>query len=289
MSVLPRQAALEAVSHDPTTEVSQPSCLVPEVFPSGYFRWQPLLSWWLAFFVAPLILPVVGLLMLIVRLTSRGPGIYRQLRVGKEGRTFWIYKIRTMRADAERETGPVWTSEDDPRITPVGRILRRFHLDELPQIVNVLKGEMTLIGPRPERPEFCQVLARAIPGYLQRYRVLPGITGLAQINLPPDTDLDSVRRKLVLDLEYIQNGNLWLDLRILLCTGLKMLGFPGLRIAALLRLTRTVRIPDWMKCSVPITQTPLTFEQAIKHRVHRRCNGQQFHFGRSSLPIQKPR
>lgn len=289
MSVLPRQAALEAVSHGATADVSQRSHAVPEVFPAGYFRWQPLLGWGLALIVAPLILPVVGLLVLLVRMTSRGPGIYRQLRVGKEGRTFWIYKIRTMRADAERETGPVWTSEDDPRITPVGRILRRFHLDELPQILNVLKGEMTLIGPRPERPEFCQTLAVAIPGYLQRYRVLPGITGLAQINLPPDTDLDSVRRKLVLDLEYIEKGNLWLDLRILLCTGLKMLGFPGLKIAALLRLTRTVRIPDWMRSSAPVDQLPLTFEQAIKHCVHRRCNGQRFHFEQSSLRIKKPR
>ena len=131
--------------------------------------------------------------MLLVRLTSRGPGIYKQARVGKDGRKFMMYKIRTMRQDAEAASGPMWTQAHDPRVTFLGRVLRKLHLDELPQLFNVLKGEMSLVGPRPERPEFVRVLAEAIPGYRNRLAVRPGVTGLAQVNLPPDTDIASVR------------------------------------------------------------------------------------------------
>ena len=240
--------------------------VVPEVRPSTYFRWQPIWAWLATLLLTPIFVPVIAVLVLLVRLTSRGPGLYRQLRVGKNGKTFRIYKIRTMRCDAEAETGPVWTDENDPRITPLGRWLRRLHLDELPQLFNVLLGQMTLIGPRPERPEFTQYLARAIPGYLQRNKVLPGITGLAQINLPPDSDLDSVRRKLVLDLEYVQKANFWLDFRIGLCTGLKMLGLPGLVIARWLGLLRSVRIPVWMCNGKHESHLgPATYGRAIQH------------------------
>ena len=167
-------------------------------------------------------LPIIGLLVLLVRLTSRGPGIYGQVRTGQHGRNFMMYKIRTMEQDAEAASGPVWTQARDPRITFVGRVLRNLHLDELPQLLNVLKGEMSLVGPRPERPEFVPVLAEAIPGYRSRLAVPPGVTGLAQLNLPPDSDLTSVCRKLVLDREYIAQAGLWLDLRVLLCTFLRM-------------------------------------------------------------------
>lgn len=267
------------------------SKLLPRRFePSAYFGWQPIFGWCVAALIAPVILPVVALLVLLVRVTSQGPGIYRQLRVGKNGKLFWIYKIRTMRIDAERDTGPVWTAENDPRVTPLGRLLRRFHLDELPQIINVLKGEMTLVGPRPERPEFCQVLASAIPGYMFRHTVLPGITGLAQINLPPDTDLDSVRRKLVLDLEYIEAGHFWLDMRILLCTGLKLIGFPGLKLAGWLGLIRNVQIPDWMKNGQQPPDRPLTFSEAIQHHIPSQHQVLAHVFSQQSfVNIRKPR
>lgn len=185
-------------------------------------------------------LPTIGFLVLLVRLTSRGPGIYRQIRVGKQGRTFRMYKVRTMRQDAEGGEGAVWAKKDDPRVTPVGRVLRNLHLDEFPQLFNVLKGDMSLIGPRPERPEFVHVLAKKIPGYLNRLAVRPGITGLAQVNLEPDTDAESVRQKLALDIEYIRHGSVSLDLRVLLCTLIHMLGVSGLRSVRLLGLHRDV-------------------------------------------------
>lgn len=169
-------------------------------------------------------LPLMALLILLVRLTSKGPGIYKQVRVGFGGAEYTMYKIRTMSADAESKTGAVWTQSCDPRITRFGQLLRSLHLDEIPQLFNVLKGEMSLIGPRPERPEFVTVLAQQIPGYANRLAVRPGITGLAQINLPPDSDLDSVRRKQVLDLEYIDTCGLWLDVRIIASTFLRMFG-----------------------------------------------------------------
>jgi lipopolysaccharide/colanic/teichoic acid biosynthesis glycosyltransferase len=180
-------------------------------------------------------LPAIGLLMLLVWLSDRGPGLFRQIRVGKGRRPFLMYKIRTMRLDAERGTGPLWAALNDNRLTRVGRVIRRLHLDELPQLFNVLKGEMSLVGPRPERPEFVAVLAREIPGYLDRLAVLPGITGLAQVNLPPDTDLGSVERKLALDLQYIRQGNAWLDARLVLCTAARVVRLPLVRVLGLHR------------------------------------------------------
>jgi hypothetical protein len=121
-------------------------------------------------------------------------------------------------------------------VTPVGRVLRKLHLDELPQLFNVLRGDMSLVGPRPERPEFVGPLSDAIPGYAERHRVRPGVTGLAQIQLPPDTDVESVRRKLVLDRCYARRCGLWLDLRILLGTALYLAGFSYDRVRRLARL-----------------------------------------------------
>lgn len=153
-----------------------------------------------------------------------------------------MYKIRTMRQDAEALTGPVWSQTRDPRATPVGSVLRTLHLDELPQLWNVLKGEMSLIGPRPERPEFVRVLTEAIPAYPLRMLVRPGITGLAQLNLPPDTDLESVCRKLVLDCEYIERAGLWLDCRILACTLLRIFKLRASWLMRCLALKRTATI-----------------------------------------------
>lgn len=185
---------------------------------------------------------VIGLLVLLVRLTSRGPAIYRQKRVGKQGHEFIMLKIRTMRHDAEAGSGAVWTQVDDPRITKLGWFLRKVHLDELPQLFNVLWGEMALVGPRPERPEFVAVLVERIPDYADRLKVLPGVTGLAQINLPPDTDLASVQRKQLLDLHYIRTASFGLDLRMLICTSLRLLGISGYFAARITRLDRAV--PD---------------------------------------------
>jgi lipopolysaccharide/colanic/teichoic acid biosynthesis glycosyltransferase len=165
-------------------------------------------------------IPIIVLAAILVRCTSRGPAIYRQTRVGLHGRHFTMFKIRTMRCDAEALTGPVWATASDPRATWIGNKLRALHLDELPQLVNVIRGEMSLVGPRPERPEFTHRLALEIPGYLDRLAVRPGITGLAQINLPPDADSGSVCRKLVLDLAYIRRRSLWLDACILFSTAL---------------------------------------------------------------------
>jgi len=193
-------------------------------------------------------LPIIGLLILLVRLTSRGPGLFRQLRVGKDGRTFTMYKLRTMRHDAEATTGAVWARKDDPRATFVGGVLRKLHLDELPQLFNVFNGEMSLVGPRPERPEFVPKLAEEIPGYLGRLAVRPGITGLAQINLDPDADVDDVRRKLVLDLEYVASATALVDLRILLCTVLHLVGINGESAKRIVGLARKVTIEDEHTC-----------------------------------------
>ncbi len=157
-------------------------------------------------------------LSLLIRLTSAGPAIYRQQRVGQHGRVFTMYKYRTMRDDAEKHTGPIWASENDPRYTAIGRWLRKTRLDEVPQFWNVLKGEMSLVGPRPERPFFVEKLAKEIPLYNRRHRVKPGITGWAQVKWKYDESLDDVRQKVKYDLFYIENVGLRMDFKILFHT-----------------------------------------------------------------------
>jgi lipopolysaccharide/colanic/teichoic acid biosynthesis glycosyltransferase len=170
--------------------------------------------------------PVMLLAALLVKLTSSGPAFYSQTRIGKNGLPFTIYKLRTMYHNCESASGPRWSLPGDSRITPVGRILRRTHIDELPQLWNVVRGEMALVGPRPERPEFIPNLAQALPHYSDRLLVRPGMTGLAQVQLPADTDLDSVRRKLAYDLYYVRHVGLWLDVRILASTLCYLLCMP---------------------------------------------------------------
>jgi len=160
--------------------------------------------------------PLMLLAALLVKLTSRGPVLYSQTRVGQGGRPFTIYKIRSMYHNCEQISGARWSQKGDPRVMPVGRVLRRMHIDELPQLWNILKGDMSLIGPRPERPEFVPQLEQTIPHYRERLLVLPGITGLAQIHLGPDTDLASVERKLAFDLYYIKTVSFVSDLKIVL-------------------------------------------------------------------------
>ncbi|HZP41294.1 MAG TPA: sugar transferase [Candidatus Binatia bacterium] len=156
--------------------------------------------------------PVMLLVALGVRLTSRGPVLFRQERVGKGGRPFTMVKFRTMHVGAERATGPVLATENDPRVTWLGRWLRALRLDELPQLWNVLRGDMSFVGPRPERPEFVRRFEQDIQGYAERYRVRPGLTGYAQVNGEYHT---SPATKLKYDLAYIHNRSLWLDLKIL--------------------------------------------------------------------------
>ena len=210
---------------------------------SPYFVWKGLLDRLVAVVLLIPGVPMIGLLVILVRLTSRGAGIYRQVRVGRNGRIFTMYKLRSMRLDAEARSGPTWAAPGrDPRVTQLGYWLRKLHLDELPQLFNVLMGDMSLIGPRPERPEFVEVLGRYIPEYHHRHLVAPGITGLAQINLPPDSDLDSVRRKVALDLEYIRTAGLTLDCRMFLCTLLRMLGLRGDRAMRLMAVDRPIPV-----------------------------------------------
>ena len=178
--------------------------------------------------------PLMVIIALLVKLTSEGPAIYRQPRVGVDrrihrgitsslnpnrrvdsgGRIFVIYKFRTMRMD-QGPTVQTWASDDDPRMTRLGRVLRSFRLDELPQLFNVLKGDMNIVGPRPEQPEIFAELRRELGHYPRRQRVLPGITGLAQVTLPYDSTVDDVKRKVNLDLQYIRRRSTMGDLTIM--------------------------------------------------------------------------
>jgi len=160
--------------------------------------------------------PVIALCALLVKLTSRGPAFYLQERVGENGRIFKIIKLRTMQAHAEEQTGPVWSpGRDDTRVTPLGRFLRASHLDELPQLINVVRGQMSIVGPRPERPHFVSKLKAAVPEYEERLKVKPGITGLAQVRAGYDHTLRDVRKKVKLDIMYMRKMCWWVDFVII--------------------------------------------------------------------------
>jgi len=167
--------------------------------------------------------PIMLLTALAVKLSSPGPVLYRQTRVGLDGTLFTVFKFRSMRADAEAKTGAVWAQKDDPRVTPVGRFIRAIRFDELPQLFNVLKGEMSVVGPRPERPEFVRALNEQIPYYRQRHCVRPGITGWAQINYKYGDTLQDTVTKLEYDLYYIKNMSISLDNYIIFHTVKAML------------------------------------------------------------------
>jgi lipopolysaccharide/colanic/teichoic acid biosynthesis glycosyltransferase len=165
-----------------------------------------------------LLAPLLLLLALAIVLDSAGPPLYSQERVGRFGRRFRLFKLRTMVREAEADGQAVWACYADPRVTRVGAVLRRFHLDELPQLWNVLRGEMSLIGPRPERPEFVLLLAAAIPGYAARHAVRPGLTGWAQVSYHYGGSVADAAAKLEYDLHYIHHRSLCLDAIILLRT-----------------------------------------------------------------------
>ena len=162
--------------------------------------------------------PVVAITGLIVKIVSPGPVFFKQDRVGHNGRIFEIYKIRTMDLDAEKYTGPIWAREDDPRLIKFGKIVRKLHIDELPQLLNVLRGDMSIVGPRPERPVFVEKLNGEIEDYRKRVNVKPGITGLAQVRHKYDETIRDVRKKVKYDLLYIREMCFMVDLRILLRT-----------------------------------------------------------------------
>lgn len=186
-------------------------------------RVQTVYSWLISFIAMVLLLPVMLATALAVRLTSPGPVLFRQVRSGKNNVPFVLYKFRSMYVDAESRTGAVWAQENDPRVTPVGRAIRKYRLDELPQLFNVLRGEMAIVGPRPERPEFIQILAKEIPLYMQRLTVKPGITGWAQINYRYGNTVEDTVRKLEYDLYYIRNFSPQLDFYVMFHTVKTML------------------------------------------------------------------
>lgn len=217
----------------PTILVAPPANSLPHesIEVSNYFHWKGRSGRIIAAVLLLFFAPVISLLMLLVKLTSKGPAIYRQSRLGLNGEPFYILKLRTMTVDAEQKSGAVWAQPDDPRVTWIGHYLRKFHLDELPQLVNVVQGDMALVGPRPERQVFVDQLKEEVPGYLERLKVCPGVTGLAQVNLPPDLETECVKKKVSLDLEYIETATATLDLRILACTSLRLFGFSGYKAA----------------------------------------------------------
>jgi lipopolysaccharide/colanic/teichoic acid biosynthesis glycosyltransferase len=209
---------------------------------------------------APLILAAI----VLVRLTSPGPGIYAQTRLGLNRRLFTLYKIRTMRHNCEAKSGIRWATKNDSRVTVIGRILRASHVDELPQLWNVLRGEMSLVGPRPERPEIVAEIEPLIPGYAERLSVLPGVTGLAQVQLPPDSSIDTVRRKLRYDRYYADNYTPWLDLRLVLTTAVKGFGLLGL-IRALLRIPGAAVVePDSVGPAAETAEMPFVADGKVQ-------------------------
>ncbi len=193
-----------------------------EVRPQLMKPWEEaakrILDMFFSLFILLVGLPVWMFVAISIKLDSKGPILYRQTRVGRNGRLFKIYKFRSMRTDAEMKSGPVWAGKNDARVTHLGRLLRRTHLDEIPQFINVLVGDMSLVGPRPERPFFVDKLKKEIPLYNHRHRVRPGITGWAQVKHKYDESMDDVRAKIKYDFFYIENLSWRLDLKILLNT-----------------------------------------------------------------------
>jgi exopolysaccharide biosynthesis polyprenyl glycosylphosphotransferase len=187
-------------------------------FSAGLRIIRRLLSTLVAALLLLVTLPILPFVILFIKLDSSGSVLYRQERVGRAGARFYCYKFRTMRRDAEADTGPTWADNNDPRITRIGRILRLSRLDEIPQLWCVLRGDMAFVGPRPERPEFVEWLSREIPYYPVRHAVRPGITGWAQVRYKYGNTLEDAREKLQYDLYYIKNGSLGLDLLIMLET-----------------------------------------------------------------------
>ena len=187
-------------------------------FSSGFLILRRLFAILASAVLLLLVLPVIPFVILAIKLDSRGSVFYRQQRVGLAGKVFYCYKFRTMRQDAESDTGPTWAGDDDPRITRVGKFLRKCRLDEIPQLWCVVKGDMAFVGPRPERPEFVEMLSKVIQYYPVRSAVRPGVTGWAQVKYKYGNTVDDSKEKLQYDLYYIKNASLGLDLMIMFQT-----------------------------------------------------------------------
>ncbi|MBL8862630.1 MAG: TIGR03013 family PEP-CTERM/XrtA system glycosyltransferase [Planctomycetes bacterium] len=221
VAVIEQESLYERITGKIAVEALRPSYLI---FNEGFSRhpWAELTKRAFDLSMGILIFALTWPLMLAtaiaVRLDSPGPILFTQERVGRDGRTFVLLKFRSMRADAEKSTGPVWATQDDPRITRVGRIIRKTRLDELPQLVNVLAGHMSIVGPRPEREHFVAELAQRIPYFRQRHVVKPGLTGWAQINYRYGSSFEDALQKLQYDLYYIKNQSLIFDLSIVFNT-----------------------------------------------------------------------
>ncbi|WP_159639310.1 sugar transferase [Erysipelothrix anatis] len=182
-----------------------------KVKPTGYLLFKRIADIVLTILASPFIILLVAIFAVVVKIDSKGPAFYTQMRIGKDQREFRIYKLRSMRTDAESDTGAIWAEKDDPRVTKVGRFIRKVRIDELPQFLNVLIGDMSIIGPRPERADLTWQFEKEIPGFINRLSVRPGITGLAQVNGGYDI---SPADKLEFDKTYISNLSLKQDLKI---------------------------------------------------------------------------
>jgi exopolysaccharide biosynthesis polyprenyl glycosylphosphotransferase len=193
-----------------------------EILPERLSFWQKIVKVCIDYFTSIVVLlagfPLWLFLSVLIKLESKGPVFYRQERVGKGGKSFKVFKFRSMDNDAEKKSGPVWAGKNDPRVTRIGRLLRKSRIDEIPQLLNVLKGEMSVVGPRPERPIFVEELKKMYPFYQKRLTIKPGLTGWAQVKLEYDTDMESVAKKLRYDFFYIENQSIFLDLEILIRT-----------------------------------------------------------------------
>ena len=201
--------------------------IFPELMPQWERRVKRLFDILFSGFVLIVFSPLWLLVALTIKLDSHGSVFYSQERLGRNGKLFHVYKFRSMVRDAESISGPVWADKNDPRVTRVGKIVRKLRIDEIPQLLNVLKGDMSLVGPRPERPYFVERLKMEIPYYTRRFRVRPGITGWAQIKHQYDQSFDDVRKKIQYDLYYIENMSLRMDLKIILNTIYIMLAGKG--------------------------------------------------------------
>lgn len=192
--------------------------VMPELMPEWEKKLKRIMDIILSFIIIIVSLPVTMIAALVIKLESKGPVFYKQERSGQGGRVFKMYKFRSMVQDAEKNTGPVWSTKDDPRITKVGKFIRKVRIDEIPQMINILRGDMSFVGPRPERPYFVEKLSEEIPLYKRRLKVRPGVTGWAQVKHKYDENVEDVKIKLRYDLFYIENMSLRMDFKIIFRT-----------------------------------------------------------------------